>query len=90
MKHRTDRRRVRQLEREAESGLRQVAGVAAVDVCQRKKTWPTKALAKESAAIVMRTFKKRAYPYECPECRRWHLTSLPPEEFRARQRETTP
>lgn len=46
-----------------------------VDTCRRKIQYKTKRDAKKQMRVMRR---EGAYvrPYECPHCRRWHLTSL--------------
>ena len=55
-------------------------------VCDRKSQYGTKSRAKEYAAILTRRFGDKMYPYECPACGQWHLTTMRPEEYRARVR----
>ena len=46
------------------------------DCPQHKLAHPTEAQAKQRAALAFKADGKKLYPYKCPHCRRWHLTSM--------------
>lgn len=62
------------------------AGRSHERTCDGKAAYPSKVKAKEYAAIMTRRHGEKQYPYECPACGRWHLTTMRPEEYRAAQR----
>lgn len=55
-------------------------------ICRRKSRFPSKAMAKNKAAIIARTDKKMR-AYYCDLCYGWHLTSMGAEVERAARAE---
>lgn len=45
---------------------------------QRKLSYPSKKTAKQGCALALKLNDALLYPYKCPHCRLWHLTSKKP------------
>jgi len=60
-------------------------GAADVRNCTTKCRYRTKQLAKVAARRSTR-YGTKVTAYECPTCGDWHLTSVPPDQERARRR----
>ena len=42
--------------------------------CEDKHAYPTKAIAKQHAALSLRARGIELFVYKCPHCKQWHLT----------------
>lgn len=49
--------------------------------CDLKRAYPKEAFARNAAGRIFEETNgnQSLYPYKCPECREWHLTSKMPE-----------
>lgn len=63
---------------EAILSLRQ-AFASSRKACERKTRYPRRKQALGAANLWTKREAKRIYPYRCPVCFKWHLTSRPPE-----------
>lgn len=85
---RTPKHIARKRQREIAVGREQLhaAGQHRARICDGKGRFPSKAVAKEYAAVNTRRYGKPTFVYECRVCLQWHLTTQRPEEHRARLR----
>lgn len=50
-------------------------------MCWRKLSYPTEMGALKASMMVRERYGSVQYPYECPLCGKWHLTSHKPQDM---------